>query len=58
METEVPNEWKKVIIVPLNKSRDSKDECNDYQGISLLNVPGRVYGSVFMERHGSIGREG
>ena len=28
-DKEVPDEWKKAIIVPLHKSKNSKDECNN-----------------------------
>ena len=40
-EDKVPDEWKKAIIVPLHKSNDGKDECNNYTGTSLLTVPGK-----------------
>ena len=49
-QREVPDEWKKAFIVPLHKSKGSKDECNNYRGINLYNVPGKVYGRVLMER--------
>jgi hypothetical protein len=32
---ELPQQWKKSIIVPIPKEGD-KTECNNYQGISLL----------------------
>ena len=43
---EVPDEWRKAIIVPLHLGKGSKDECNNYRGVSLLSVPGRMYGGV------------
>ncbi len=36
--------------MPLHKSKDSKNECDNYRGISLLSVPGKVYGRVLTER--------
>ncbi len=44
-----PAEWRKAIIVPLHK-KGSKLDCQNYQGISLLSVPGKVYAKVLNER--------
>ncbi len=41
---EVPDDWKKAIIVPLYKGKGSRSECSSYRVISLLSVPGKVYG--------------
>ncbi len=41
---EVPDDWKKAIIVPLYKGKGSKSECSSYS--SLLNVQVKVYGSI------------
>ncbi len=46
-QREVPDEWRKAIIVPVHKGKGSK---NNYRGISLLSVPGKVYGRVLRER--------
>ncbi len=45
----VPDKWKKAVIVPLHKGK-GKDECNNYRGISLLSVPGKIYGRILTER--------
>ncbi len=47
---EVPDEWKKSVIVPLHKGKGSKDECNKYRDISLLREPGKIYGRLVTER--------
>ncbi len=47
---EVPDDWKKAITVPLYKSKGSRGECSSYRGISLLSVPGKVYGRILTER--------
>ncbi len=47
---EVPDEWKKAIIVPLYKDKDSRSECSSYGGISLLSVPRKMYGRILTER--------
>ena len=38
---QVPGEWESSKLVPLYKTNDRKI-CNNYLGISLLNVPGKV----------------
>ena len=45
----MPDEWKKAIIVPCIKVKVVK-MSNNYRGISLLSVPGKVYGNVLTER--------
>ena len=37
-DREVPEAWKKAIIVPLHKGKGKKDECYNYRGISLKSV--------------------
>src|SRR6218665_3782199 len=40
-----PADWGKAIIVPIHKEKDNRD-CNNYRGISLLTMPGKVYTSI------------
>ncbi len=47
---EVPDDWKKAVIVPLYKGKGRRSECSSYRGISLLSVPGEVYGRILSER--------
>ncbi len=44
----MPEDWRKAIIVPLYRGK--KEECNNYRGISLLTVPGKIYGRILNER--------
>ena len=44
----MPNEWKSVTLVPPHKKKDRK-ACDNYQGISLLNVPGMVLALTLLE---------
>ncbi len=46
----VPANWTKAIIVPVYKGKDRRGECGSYTGISLLTIPGKVYGKVTKER--------
>ncbi len=48
--SEVPEDWRKAIIVPLYKGTGKREECNNYRGISLLSVPGKIYGRILNER--------
>ena len=42
METEkYQMSLRRQLLFPLHKGKGSKDECNDYRGISLLSVPGK-----------------
>ena len=36
--------------MPLYKGKGSRDECGNYRGISLLSIPGKVYGRIVIER--------
>ncbi len=37
-------------IVKFYKAKGSRSECSNYRGISLLSVPGIVYGKILTER--------
>ena len=45
----VPQEWKNTILIPLHKKRSRKD-CNNYRGIALLSVPGKVLSLILHSR--------
>ncbi len=49
-KSKVPEDWRKAIIVPLYKGKGNRKECNNYRGISLLSVPGKIYGRILNER--------
>src|SRR6218665_1943359 len=48
-EKRCPADWGKAIIVPIHTKKDKRD-CNNYRGISLLSVPGKVYTSMLRQR--------
>ncbi len=45
----MPEDWRKAIIVPLYRGKGKREECNNYRGISLLSVPGKIYGRILNE---------
>ncbi len=49
-QSKVPEYWRKAIIVPLYKGKGNREECNNYKGISLLSVPGKMCERVLNER--------
>ena len=49
----VPRDWQKALIVPIHK-KGSRTKCENYRGISLLSIPGKVYASVSEKRMRTI----
>ncbi len=49
-QSKVLEDWRKAIIVPLYNGKGNIEECNNYRGISLLSVPGKIYGRILNER--------
>ena len=45
----VPMEWKTSIIIPIHKN-GSTMQCENYRGISLISVPGKVYARILENR--------
>lgn len=45
----VPQDWRDASIVPLFKKGDRKD-CNNYRGISLLSIVGKILSRVLLNR--------
>ena len=48
-EEKVPGDWTEAVIIPIYKGKGDKNECGSYRGISLLSIPGKVYGKVVIE---------
>ncbi len=46
----MPEDWRKAIVVPLYKGKGNREECNNYRGISLHSVSGKIYGRILNER--------
>ena len=49
-EGKVLVEWKRAIVLPIYKGKVDQNECKNYRGISLLSIPGKVFGRVLIEK--------
>ena len=48
-ETEsVPEDWLSQLLVPLHK-KGSRTICDNYRGITLLNIPGKVFAKAILQ---------
>lgn len=45
-----PVDWKHAVIVPLYKGKGDRKSADNYRGISLLSIPGKVYATILMRR--------
>ena len=46
----VPEDWKKAVIVAIFKKKGSSLDCANYSGMSLLSVPGKLFMRVLLNR--------
>ena len=48
-EEEVPNDWKKGVIMKLPKKGD-RSVCDNWRGVTLLSIPGKILCRIIIER--------
>ena len=46
----IPEDWLTGMIIPIYKNKGSKDDANDYQGITLLSCVGKLFTSILNQR--------
>ena len=46
----VPEAWRSAMIIPLYKGKGGRTECNNYRGISLLSVVGKIYAGILVDK--------
>jgi len=46
----VPQDFKNALIVHIFKKKGDRSVCDDYRGISLLSIPGKILGRIILNR--------
>ena len=46
---EIPEDWRKMVLIPLHKS-NSRQDCNNSRGISLLVIAGKIFTKIILNR--------
>ncbi|MEL6802745.1 MAG: reverse transcriptase domain-containing protein, partial [Bacteroidota bacterium] len=46
----IPPDWKRGLVVPIWKGKGDRQDCNNYRGITLLSVPGKVFAHLLLMR--------
>ena len=46
----IPTDWKRGLVVPIWKGKGDTRECNNYRGVTLLSVPGKVFARILLDR--------
>ena len=46
----IPTDWKRGLVVPLWKGKGDRQDWNNYQGVTLLSVPGKVFARIILDR--------
>ena len=46
----IQTDWKRGLVVPLWKGKGDHEDCNNYQGVMLLSVLGKVFAQIILHR--------
>ena len=46
----IPTDWKRGFVVPLLKGKGDRQDCNNYRGVTLLSVPGKVFARIILDK--------
>ena len=49
-EENPPLEWSKMIVTPVHNKGNNKTDPSNYQAISLLSIPGKVFSHILLQR--------
>ena len=47
---DTPEDWRSAVIVPLYKGKGERTESSNYRGVSLLNMVGKIYTGILVDR--------
>ena len=45
----IPTDWMRGLVVPFWKAKGDRQDCNNYRGVTLLSVPGKVFGWIILD---------
>ncbi len=45
----IPTDWKRGLVVPLWKGKGDRQDCNNYRGVTLLSVLGKVFARITID---------
>ena len=46
----IPTDWKRSLVVPHWKRKSDRQDCNNYRGVMLLSVLGKVFARIIIHR--------
>ena len=46
----IPTDWKRGLVFPLWKGNGDHQDCNNFRGVMLLSVQGKVFARKILER--------
>ena len=46
----IPKDWKRGLVVALWEGKGDSQDCNNYRGVTLLSVPGKVFARIILDR--------
>ncbi len=46
----IPADWKRGLVVPLWKGKGDRQDCNNYRGVMLLSLLGKVFARIIIDR--------
>ena len=47
---EIPDDWLTGMIIPIYKNKGSKEDANNYRGITLLSCVGKLFTAILNQR--------
>ena len=53
----MPEDWRSAMTISLCKGKEERTECQNYRGISLLSVIGKIYTGIFVDRVCRVARD-
>ena len=46
----IPSDWRRSVVVAIWKGKGDTQECNNYRGVYILSVPGKVLARIVLDR--------